>query len=85
MTEAEMIKSMYEDMAQVKSELKGVKLTLENVTNKNIQIVAEGHLDLNRKLDAALQIEHDKELMLIRLNRLEDEVRQLKERITSIA
>lgn len=33
-----------------------IQLTLENETNKNIQIIAEGHLDLSRKLDEALKL-----------------------------
>ena len=45
-----------------------VKLHLENVTDKNIRIVAEGHLDLNRKLDEALKIQNEKEILQIRLN-----------------
>lgn len=32
---------------------------LENETNRNIQIIAEGHLDLSRKLNDALKIENE--------------------------
>lgn len=50
-----------------------IQLTIENVTNKNIQIIAEGHLDLSRKLDAALKSDNEKEMLLIRVNHIEDE------------
>jgi hypothetical protein len=60
-------------------------LTLENETNRNIKIIAEGHLDLSRKLDDALKVDTEKEMLLIRVNRLENEVRRLKERISEIA
>lgn len=35
----------------IKREITEVQLTLENETNKKINIIAEGHLDLTRKLD----------------------------------
>lgn len=60
-------------------------MTLENETNRNIKIIAEGHLDLSRKLDDALKVDTEKEMLLIRVNRLENEVRRLKERISEIA
>jgi len=62
-------------------EVAGIKLTLENETNRNIMALAEGHLDLTRKLDAALEIENEKEMMKIRLNILESEVKKIKEKI----
>ena len=60
-------------------------MTLENETNRNIKIIAEGHLDLSRKLDDDLKVDTEKEMHLIRVNRLENEVRRLKERISEIA
>lgn len=38
----------------ITKEIKSMQLTLENETNKNIMRIAEGHLDLSRKLDEAL-------------------------------
>ena len=37
----------------IKRDIKSIQLTLENETNRNIKIIAEGHLDLSRKLDDA--------------------------------
>ena len=62
-----------------------VRLTLENETNKKIQIIAEGHYDLTRTLDEALKVENEKEMLLIWVNHLENELRKLKERIEDIA
>ena len=61
-----------------------VKLHLENVTDKNIKIVAEGHLDLNRKLDEALKIQNEKEILQIRLNYLEGEIATVKNRLAQL-
>ena len=43
----------------IKKEIRSIQLTLENETNRNIKIIAEGHLDLSRKLDDALKVEND--------------------------
>lgn len=85
MTDNEMLKAIYTDMQEVKRQIKDIQLTLENETNRNIKIIAEGHLDLSRKLDDALKVDNEKEMLLIRVNSLENEVRKLKERISSIA
>jgi hypothetical protein len=61
-----------------------VQLTLENVTNRNIKIIAEGHRDLTRKLDDALKVDNEKEMLLIRVNYLENEMRQVKERLAEM-
>lgn len=45
--------------ADMFEEIKKIKLTLENETNPNIQYIAEGHLDLNRKLNEAIHLASD--------------------------
>lgn len=77
--------TMQNEFNNVYAEFKDIQMTLENETNKNIQLIAEGHFDLKCKLDDALKIENEKELMLIRITRLENEVRRLKSRIEEIA
>lgn len=76
------INSLLEPM---KNEIKSIQLTLENETNRNIRIIAEGHLDLSRKLDDALKVENEKEMLLLRVSHLENELRKVKERINQIA
>ncbi len=66
-------------------EVTGIKVHLENVTDKNIEIIAEGHTDLARKLDDALKVNNEKELLLIRMSYLENGVRKIKERLAQIA
>ena len=95
MTESQMIKAIYEDMKELKGDvqvlnekvqglegdMRGLQLTLENETNRNIRIIAEGHLDLNRKLDEALKAESEKEMMHLRVNVLENDMRKVKEKV----
>lgn len=69
----------------IRNQITSIELTLENETNRNIQIIAEGHLDLVRKLDDALKVENEKEMLLLRVNHLENELRKVKERINQIA
>ena len=58
-----------------------IQLTIENEIRPNIQVIAEGHADINRKLDEALKVENEKEIMTIHLTYLENEVRRIKEKI----
>ena len=78
-------KAIMEELKKLNDKLTDVQLTLENETNKNIKIIAEGHLDLSRKLDEALKIDSEKEMLLIRVNRLENELRRLRARVEEIA
>ena len=74
-----------QDLHEVKQRVTSLEVTLENETNRNIKLIAEGHLDLSRKLDDALRIDNEKEMLLIRVNSLENELRKVKERLNSIA
>ena len=81
----DVVKQSEEKMLQKMDErITDVKLHLENVTDKNIRIVAEGHLDLNRKLDEALKIHNEKEILQIRLNYLEGEITAVKNRLAQL-
>ncbi len=82
MTDSELIQSIFDEIKHMRVDIKDHQITIENVTNKNIKIIAEGHLDLSRKLDEALKSEGEKELLLIKVNHLENEIRQLKDRIS---
>lgn len=77
----ERVSSLDEKISSMDHRITDIQMTLENETNKNIQVIAEGHLDLSRKLDDALKVESEKELMLIRMNKLENEVRRIKEHL----
>jgi len=39
----------------IKADILEIQLTLENESNRNIKIIAEGHAILNRRLDEALR------------------------------
>ena len=56
-------KKILEAIEGLKSEVKSIRLTLENETNRNIRLIAEGHLTLERKLDESLKVNQEKELL----------------------
>jgi len=82
---SEETKIIMEELKKLSNKITDIQLTLENETNRNIQIIAEGHLDLSRKLDDALKVENEKEMLLLRVNHLENELRKVKERLNQIA
>lgn len=86
------VSALKTDVSALKTDVDDLKLrtalietTLENETNRNIKIIAEGHTDLSRKLDHVLQMESEKEMFLIRFNVLESEVQKMKQHFDSIA
>lgn len=74
-----------DEMSDLKNEVTSVKVTLENVTNRHLKTIAEGHCDLSRKLDEAIKGNVDEEQLLLRVGLLEDDVRLLKEKVNTIA
>ena len=74
-----------EDISDLKEDVKSIHLTLENDVSEKIEIIAEGHLDLSRKLNQATQIDNEKEIMKLRIVTLENDVRTLKEKVDRIA
>jgi hypothetical protein len=82
---SEEFRLIMDELDKLNAKVTDIQLTLENETNKNICIIAEGHLDLSRKLDEALKVESEKEMLILRVNHLENEVRRLKQRIEEIA
>ena len=79
------IDKMDSRLDKVEKKVTEVQVTLENETNKGIQIVGEGHLDLSRKLDEALTIENEKEMLKLRISRLESEVKKINAWLEEIA
>lgn len=53
------VATLKSDMKDVKLEIAGIHLTLENEIRVNIIRVAEGHLDLSRKLDEYIKLSHE--------------------------
>lgn len=79
------IQGLKSDMQNMKQKVSNIELTLEGETNPNIKVIAEGHLDLSRKLDKALMVEGEKEMLIVRVNIIENELRKVKEQLAQTA
>lgn len=60
-------------------DIREIKITLESEVNRNIAVIAEGHLSLDRKLDEALKVNQEREMLPLRVNRLETELLKRRE------
>ena len=79
------IQEIKQKVSIIENKVTSIDLTLENEIRVNIKRVAEGHLDLYRNLHNALSIDNEKEMLSIRVNMLETELRKIKERLENIA
>ncbi len=77
----EKVASLDEKVASLEHEILKINVTLENETNRSIQIIAEGHLDLSRKLNEAIKISSDvkakQEIQDIYINMHQNQLRAL--------
>lgn len=55
----ERVATLETDVSDIKQQVTKTSLTIENEIRVNIQRVAEGHLDLSRKLNKCIQISSD--------------------------
>lgn len=53
------VQGLKADVSELKRKVSVIELTLENEISHNIMVIAEGHLDLNRKLDEAIHLTSD--------------------------
>lgn len=79
------VKEVKVRLEKVENRATSTELTLENETNRGIKIIAEGHLDIMRKLNDVLKGDSERELLLLRVTVLENELRKVKERLSEIA
>lgn len=66
------------DVSGLKQEVSGIKLHLENVTDKNISILAENHIELVKKLNAAIPFADNNRAYAVQVNYLTERVTKLE-------
>ena len=76
------MQSLQQRVALIENDISELKLTVENEIRVNIQRVAEGHLDLSRKLNECIKISSDikdkQELQDIYINMHNSKLRTLQ-------
>ncbi|MCI8648481.1 MAG: hypothetical protein HFE76_17195 [Firmicutes bacterium] len=84
MLEQKDLEMIAEIMRQVaREEIKPLETMIENDVVHNIKIIAEGHADLSRKLSDAIETERERELLKVRVNLLEADVKMLKAKLNA--
>ena len=79
------VRGLQTEMKEVKGTVHGIELKLENDIDRSIALVAENHVELNRKLDKVLAMESEKELLSLRLIRVESDVEKIKAKLAETA
>ena len=72
------------ELQPIKEEIHAIQVHLETVTDRNIAILAENHLNLVRKLNENAQITDTQFAYKIKVNHLTDEVEKLKKEMELI-
>lgn len=72
------VQTLKEDVQTLKDRVTNIEITLENETNRNIQLIEEGHLNLARKLDEALKELQPNIMYHLKVNHLDGEVTKMK-------
>ena len=72
------VQGLKNDVQSLRERATTIEITLENETNRNIQLIAEGHMNLDRKLDEALKELHPNTMYHLKVNHLDGEVTKMK-------
>lgn len=72
------------DMQEIKRRTTSIELHLENVTDKNIQLIAENFIELTNKLNQAIPAADKNLAYEVKVNYLIKEVDKLKEDVEKI-
>ena len=75
------ITEMRGDITEMREDITAINLKIENVLEKQIGILRDGHLDLMRKMNDVLEVHQGREMYIARLNKVEIEVDSLKRKM----
>lgn len=91
MTDSEKLDLLLGEMQGMKSEMQelnrritSVELHIENVTDRNIQLIAENFVELTKKLNQAIPVADKNLAYEVKVNYLTCEVERLKKEINEI-
>lgn len=72
------------EMQSMKTNIAGIGLHLENITDRNISILAENHIALIDKLNQAVKVSDKTVLYEIQVNNLSEKVKLLEKRVADL-
>ena len=83
-TVQKVIEPLQKDICDLKEEVNGVKLHLENVTDRNISILAENHGYLVKKFNEAVEAAHNNHVNTVQISYLIEHVANLENRMQAV-
>ncbi len=91
MTEMDILQEIMQEMKSInkkidslEKEISGVKLYIENTTNKNLSLLAENHLNLIDKLNENVTAVHKNLLYELKVNIHDEKISQLEKEIAEL-
>ena len=78
------LNSMESKMDSMESKLADMRLHIENVTDRNISLIAENHVNLVRKLDENIKITDQTLAYQVKVNFLAGEIEKLKSELRDL-
>lgn len=89
MTDSEKLDLIFSEMQGIKTEVQGIKTNVQSLTQRTTNIetsIQDIKLILENELRVNIQkLDNEKEMLAIRVNVLETELRRVKEQINQIA
>lgn len=68
----------------LKNEITRLRLHLENTTDKNIQLLAENHIELTKKLNQAISVADNNLAFEVKMSYLHEKVDKLEQEVADI-
>ncbi len=78
------MQEMKGEMQELKQRTTNIELHIENVTDKNIQLIAENFVELTKKLNQAIPVADKNLAYEVKVNYLINEVANLKEEVANL-
>lgn len=78
------MKDMKSEMNDMNRRIANIEYHIENVTDKNIQLIAENFVDLTRKLNQAIPVADKNLAYEVKVNYLIEEMEKLKKEVNHL-
>ena len=75
---------MEEDMSELKRRITNIELHIENVTDKNIQLIAENFIELTKKLNEVIPAANNNLMYEVKVNYLVEKVQALEKEVAEL-
>ena len=74
----ELLTEISNKLDKLENRISGIEMQIENTVIPRIQLIAESHIDLSRKLDSAIEQRLEREMLKMRLELLESDMKRYK-------